>query len=360
MSLKTYLTAAAALLLAATAWAAPDLVIPAAASADGPNGSRWQSEITIHNAGTQEITAVLTLHGVNGPAGSPATVRVNARSTVVLDDVVRTLFGMAAPVGAVTIDLDDVAVRKVAVSSRTFNTNSLGEFGQDIPAIPAGSAMVLGDTVVLAGPSNAAASRFNFGIFALEATTVEWKLLRQDGAIASTTTQTYDAGQHLQYSSGVSSLFNVQPQNADTVHARINGGRAMLYGSAVNNLSNDPTFVHAVRTRENLSVEIIGIDLDEDGNADILDADGDGVLDEVIVVPTARFPSYFRIIALDPEGAAITFSFVNPPRDVSLIDSIGTVQWYPSSELSGTSGSLTVRASDGIDHADLIIPVRFQ
>ena len=85
-----------------------------------------------------------------------------------------------------------------------------------------------------------------------------------------------------------------------------------------------------------------------------------GVLDEPITVATASFPNYFRIIATDPEGQDLTFSLVNAPADASLVDDIGTVQWLPAGNLKGTSGSLTVRVSDGTDNSDLIIPVLFQ
>jgi hypothetical protein len=51
---------------------------------------------------------------------------------------------------------------------------------------------------------------------------------------------------------------------------------------------------------------------------------------------------------------------VNPPSDAQFIDEVGTVQWVPGANLKGTSGSLTVRVSDGTDESDLIIPVVFQ
>ena len=65
------------------------------------------------------------------------------------------------------------------------------------------------------------------------------------------------------------------------------------------------------------------------------------------------------MIAIDPEGQELTYSLVNASTDVQLIDEMGTIQWVPSSSLRGTSGSLTVRVSDGTDDSDLIIPVIF-
>jgi hypothetical protein len=360
MSLKHCFLTAAVLALSTGLWAAPDLVIPASASAEGIGGSRWQSEVTLHNAGTRETSVALALHGDAGLAAGPVSIKVPARSTVVLSDIVKTQFGAVVPVGAITIDLEDLALRKLAVSSRTFNLSPTGEFGQDIPAVPIAEAMSENDTVILTAPSNAATARFNFGLYALEETTVEWKLLRKDGTEAATVTRTYGAGRHTQHGNGVTTLLNAVPQDADVLHAKIQKGVAIFYGSAINNATGDPTFVPASRTRENLGVEILGLDMDENGTLDIQDADGDGVLDQTLTLPVGRFPIFFRIVAVDPEGAALTYTFVNAPRDVLFVDNAGTVQWYPSSELHGTTGSLIVSVSDGIDSADLIIPVRFE
>ena len=54
MNIKRLITATSIALLPLAASAAT-FVVPAAGSATGANGSRWQSELTLHNTGPQAI-----------------------------------------------------------------------------------------------------------------------------------------------------------------------------------------------------------------------------------------------------------------------------------------------------------------
>ncbi len=363
MSLTRFALAASLLIGGSALAQTPDLVIPVAAATDGARGTRWISDVILHNAGTSEVPVTLSFHDATGQNGQAEAI-LPPRSTVILRNVVGTIFGRDNATGAILIDTDDFLARKLALTSRTYNLDTenqgSGEFGQDIPAMKPAGALSSGDTGVLTGPATASTTRFNFGLFALEDTTIQWRLLRSTGVVAGETTRSYTAGTHTQHNNGISALFSAAGQNGDVVHAVMQDGSAYLYGSVINNVTGDPSFVPAIPVRENEPVVILGVDVDEDGTTDIFDADGNGVLDAALDIPTGTFPNYFRVIAEDPEGGELTFSLVNPPLDVALIDDIGTVQWYPGNNLKGTSGSLTVRVSDGTDSSDLIIPVNFR
>lgn len=347
------------ILCAATALAGTDFAIPASGTGHGARGSQWQSEVTLHNAGRERLEVALTFHAASGPLATHA-VAIEPRQTLSLPDIVAITFGLDATTGAITIDTDDVGAQKLAVSSRTFNTTSAGEFGQDIPAIRISEALRAGDTGVIAGPSRSFEHRFNFGIFSVEESRVEWRLVRRNGTVAATLEQSYGAGVQIQYNSGVITLLASGPEDSDVIQAHVLGGRLFVYGSFVNEATGDPTFVPGNKTRENLPVQFLGIDWDQDGTVDVRDADGDGVLDLRLIVPGGRFPISFRVVAIDPEGRPVTFSLVNAPGEAALIDAQGTIGMYPAGFLAGRTDTVVVRASDGIETVDFQIPVEFQ
>ncbi len=361
MKFAPYILAASILVAPALA-AAPNFVISAAAATEGAGRTRWISDIILHNAGLAEAPLTLSFHTADGLQGQADAI-IPPRSTIVMRDVVGAIFNQQNVVGAILIDTDDFLAQKLAVTSRTYNIGSvsgIGEFGQGIPALVVSSSLSSGDTGVITGPAMISDTRFNFGLFAAEDTTIQWRLLRNTGVVAAEVEVSYSEGTHTQHNNGVATLFNTTAQNGDVVHAVFQEGRAYLYGSVINNVTTDPSYVPAIRVRENVPVVILGVDVNENGEVDIFDADGNGVLDAPITLVTSIFPNYFRVIAVDPEGQPLTYSLVNPSPDVALIDDMGTIQWYPGADLKGTSGSLTVRVSDGTDASELIIPVLFR
>ncbi len=357
--LKSITIAAAITFTAAFASGATiDRVIPAVGSGPGASSSVWQSDVTLHNVSIKPIHVVMTLHTANGAVRSESA-DLAPRSTVNLDDVVFKTFGVAAGTGAITIDVDDALHGKLVVTSLTINRSPLGDYGQDVPALDNTSALRGGDLGVLPGPSSAIDSRFNFGLFAAEEATIEWRLLRSDGTVAATTERSYDGGVHVQYNRGVESLFEADPSDSDVVHANVKSGVVWIYGSIVNQMTGDPSYVPGSRSRDNFAPELLGLDLDRDGTVDLFDADRDGVLDTTIDVATANFPSFFRIVAADPEGDAVSFEILTE-TGATLVDEQGTVLFSPSGSFKGTVGALVVRASDGRDHTDFTIPVRYR
>ena len=348
-------------LVALSAMAADvDLVIPAAGTGQGGFDSRWATEVTLHNAGNEPLSVTLEFHASGGTLGTH-TVILAAKETTSLEDIVANAFGQQQTItGAIVLDVDDAAIGKLAVTSRTYNTSAAGEFGQDIPALSISQAAVAGDTAVITGPSNAGDNRLNFGIYALEKSDIEWRLLRRDGTVAGTVTQTYQAGTQIQYSAAIQAFFGVEPENNDVIHAVFTSGRGFVYGSIVNSRTGDPTYVPASRTRENLTVLLLGVDLDENGSVDIADADGDGTLDQPLSISAGRFPSFFRVVARDPENRAITFTLLNSPGDATLTNTDGTIQIFPGADKVGKSETLIVRATDGVDASEFRIPLQYR
>ncbi|MEA2163651.1 MAG: hypothetical protein QOK37_1778 [Thermoanaerobaculia bacterium] len=356
MNIKRILAVTIAALLPLAA-SASTMIVPASGTGPGANDSHWQTELTLHNTSSSTITTTLTFHDALGAAGT-STVSVAPRATIAIADIVGNNFGQSSATGAIEITFDSAFAQKLSVSSRTFNKSAAGEFGQDIPAADAASAPTAGNTIVLSGPSSATGARFNFGVYAVTAATVQWELVRADGSIAATKSVSYASGSQNQYNYGVSTFFNASSQDNDTVHAVVTSGRALAYGSTVNNASGDPTYVPGVLVRPDLRINFLGVSLGDTGRIDVADANHDGVLDRTIEVPTGKFPTGFRVVVAS--ASAVKFELVNPPSDVSFFDANGGIIWAASATASGTNTTLTLRVTADGSTEIITIPVHIQ
>lgn len=337
---------------------AATLVVPAAGTGPGANGSQWQSELTIHNAAPRPSTLAISFHQGTQVLG-PAELTLQAKQTVSHADVVRTLFGVTGGSGALVITVADRDARAIAVTSRTFNTSSAGVFGQDIPSVDVANAARPGDLAILPGPSSAAGNRFNFGLYAIDATNVTWEVVRADGTVAIAKDAAYLAGQHAQYGSGIETFLGGTPAANDTVRARVAAGKAIFYGSIVNT-TGDPSFVAGVRTRDDIIINFTGVDLDENGTVDILDANHDNVLDVPVDVVTSMFPAYFRIVAAGEFGETVSYEVVSSPARTDLLDAKGTMRVVASGEKKNTTGDIVVKVTAGGASTLVTIPVQFR
>ncbi|HEX9459424.1 MAG TPA: hypothetical protein VGA84_09790 [Thermoanaerobaculia bacterium] len=336
---------------------ATTLVIPASGTGPGSNGSHWQTELTLHNTSASTITATLTFHDTAG-AGGTATVDVAPRATVSIADIVASRFGRSSGTGAIEVTFDSAFAQKLTVSSRTFNKSDSGEFGQDIPAVDATNVPDAGSIVVLSGPSSATDAHLNFGVYAVSAASVQWELLRADGTIAASKEVSYAAGSQIQYSSGVETFFSNLPQDNDTVHAIVTNGRALAYGSIVNNASGDPTYVPGVLARADLRINFAGVDFGDNGKISVPDADHDGVLDHAIDVQTGTWPIAFRVVVNSTTPAA--FELLNAPSELRFFDAHGGLTWSPNALSAGTTLNLKIRVTADGTTEIITIPVNIR
>ncbi len=334
MKFRNLIAAAAVAALPFSATAAT-LIVPAAGTGAGANASQWQSELTLHNAAPRPATLSVTFHQGSAVLG-PVPVELQARETVSIDDIVHTKFGLESGTGALVIDAADRQAKSLAVTSRTYNTSARGEFGQDIPSVDAAAALSAGDIGALSGPSSVDGTRFNFGLYVTEAASIDWQVVRANGTVAATKNVTYAAGTHAQYNSGIETLLGATPQANDTVYGRVDSGRAIFYGSIIN-ATGDPTFIPGIRTREDILIQLTGVDLDENGSIDIADQNGDGVLDAPVQIVKSLFPSYFQVIAKGEFDEPVTLEIVSAPSFAKLLDANGTLVVVASGSEAATS-----------------------
>jgi hypothetical protein len=357
MKFRNLIAAAAVAALPFSATAAT-LIVPAAGTGPGANASHWQSELTLHNTAPRAATLSISFHQGTNVLG-PVEVELPARQTVSTADIVHTQFGLSSATGALVIEASDRDARSLAVTSRTFNTSATGEFGQDIPSVDAEAALRTGDIAAINGPTSVATNRFNFGLYVTEAASIEWQLVRANGTVAATKTVAYTAGSHAQYNSGIETLLGATPQDNDTVHARLDSGRAIFYGSVIN-ATGDPTFIPGIRTREDILIELTGVDLDENGSVDVRDNNGDAVLDAPVTIVKSLFPNYFRVIAKGEFDEPVTLEVVSGPGHTELIDANGTLVVIAGGDVTATSGTIVLRATSENSTQLITIPVVFK
>lgn len=337
---------------------ATNLVIPVAGSVAGANDSRWQTEVTFHNSTSRQAEVLMTFRSAEG-AAVQKNLQVPARKTVSVQDIVRTMFQHQNAIGAIEIADADSDPRNLAITARTTNVSASGDFGQDIPAVALVDAAKTGSVTAINGPSSSTKSRFNFGLYVIGETTVTWDLLRADGTVGATRTMTYTGATQHQYNNGIVSLLNATPQDNDVVHATLVRGSAVFYGSVIDQLTGDPSYVPGIITFVDPTVRLLGIDRDLNGSIDIGDSNNDGTLDAAIEAYTLGFPNYFRIFTEAEGGETVTYEIIAAPADVRMTGS-NEIQLAPSAAVKGTTGEIKIRATTSSGRVTILtFPVKF-
>jgi hypothetical protein len=110
------------------------LVVPAAGRGPGANGSEWRTDLVLFNEGTAASSVTLRLlgNGATTPAVADASVDVGPGRILVVDDVLKTLFGLEHGSGALL--LTPSTGTSLRATSRTYTRTSAGTFGMAVDA----------------------------------------------------------------------------------------------------------------------------------------------------------------------------------------------------------------------------------
>ena len=157
----------------------------AVAHTDGINGTRWRTDVSLHNPGPTEarvtIAALLQGHDNERPRLIGRVVAAGRSERVV--DVLGSLFGVSG-VGALRLEVTSGELRAL---SRTYTLADTGSCGQSMPALAAAAAIRTGEEARLIGLARDAGFesgyRCNLGVLntAPVAATVEVELRGADG-----------------------------------------------------------------------------------------------------------------------------------------------------------------------------------
>jgi hypothetical protein len=224
----------------ATRW-----VLPGAANLDNPL-AHWRTDMRVFNYGAAPQPATLRFYSGNGNAPLTANVMLDAGTVLTLDNVVRSTFG-AENVGGV-VHLDTGAPASLIVTGRTYNETPTGTFGQFIPAVTAAEATGIGErTLHILQVEDSVRYRTNVGLAEVtgQPATVEVQVILPDSLVTPTVQIPLAANEFRTFGLirelGLGNIYNARI----TVRVIDGQGRVTAYGSVIDELTQDPTYVPA-------------------------------------------------------------------------------------------------------------------
>jgi PKD repeat protein len=221
--------------------------IPAAALAAGAEGSFFQTDVDINNAGTAMATYdfMWLPRGANNSTPTVSeSFTLAAGASVRYENVLAEIFGLEPDVaGALAISADSAFL---GIMSRTYDVSqadTLGTFGQAIPGIPASNLITQNETRRIIFMSENDALRANLGCVngVDDNLPISITLYDETGAMLGTETMSLSPWSNNQ----INRIFaDYAPTNgyADVTSIKATAGY-YCYGSVLDNSSNDPTTI---------------------------------------------------------------------------------------------------------------------
>lgn len=242
---RTLLAGVGAVLVAA-AVAAQELYVPAAAHTNGAAGTVWRTDLEVKAAGgdAAAFTIELLEERADNSAPQSADFSLEAGLSLRLIDVVDGAFGFDGS-GALRITATS---GEVLATSRTYNDDPDGTYGQFIPALDAADAAEAGFDYALLQLARSAAFRTNIGF--VNATgqplTVEVDLHTDSGDRLGTFDVTLAPYEMRQINDAYEIVTGLDVEAGYAiVRTRDDGGRFFAYASVVDNLSGDAICIPA-------------------------------------------------------------------------------------------------------------------
>lgn len=220
-------------------------VLPGVANLRNPVAN-WRTDMRIFNYGNTTQTATLTFHPQNNGAPVTHVLPLLAGTMTALDNVVLTLFGRENSGGIVHLSTPQPA--SLVMTGRTYNDTGSGTFGQFIPAVTEQEATVLGGrTLNILQVEDSVRYRTNLGLAEVtgKPVVVEVQVVLPDSKTTPTVQIPLAANEFRQFAVvrelGAGNVYNARI----TVRVIEGAGRVTAYGSVIDELTQDPTYVPA-------------------------------------------------------------------------------------------------------------------
>ncbi len=228
------------------------LMVPAAASSAGANGTFFHSDLWLLNRSFTAATVVtLTFRCATGLAcGNPVQPVVLApRQSTMLTDVIGRTFGAPGSSGAIEISWPTTSGPVSASSQVTTPLPPAPAFGALVPALTLSDAKMHAVFVGLAsGGGLASGSRSNAGAYNPQPSPVDvtFALHAGDGALLGTLTRTYGPNEAYQLFPNVFDLLGVGSATATDAYLVVTATAPVFpYVTVIDNISGDPSFLCA-------------------------------------------------------------------------------------------------------------------
>jgi uncharacterized repeat protein (TIGR01451 family) len=207
----------------------------------------WRTDIRIFNPTTTPQFVTLSFYPQNSTAGPQTTsMTINPGEVRKVDNTLSTLFGLTNIGGAMHVTTP--AAAPLVITARTFNLTSNGTFGQFIPAVTAFDAVGKTDRALqILQAEDSVRYRTNVGIAEVtgKPATVEVQVILPDSKVAPSTQIPIPANGFIQVpviqSLGLTNIYNARI----TLRVVDGDGKITAYGSVIDQITQDPTFVPA-------------------------------------------------------------------------------------------------------------------
>lgn len=225
--------------------------IPVGSRANGANNSTWRTTINIFNPTSVTATVAITIFTPNGPIIRVITIR--PWGTFVQNDVVGWLVPGASLSGAIRI----IATQAVVVTTRTFNQFAggvicfpLGTLGQALGPMTTTATIQRGQFGWIPNLTQTTGFRSNIGFTntSVANATVRVDLYNASGTKIGSFTRTLQPGQWWQSNEPFRTVAGNNNIIGGSAQVTVTSGKGIIvYGSVVDNITNDPTTVTMVR-----------------------------------------------------------------------------------------------------------------
>jgi CSLREA domain-containing protein len=211
--------------------------LPIAGSGAGAGGAFFRTTLQFHNPAEYAMTGNLVIRPIGGGEARIAPYALRPHETV----DVSAAFGS----GYVTIDVAPLTGGLPEAAARVFNDGAeRGTSGLTTTLASVADAITAGRRGVLLAPPDGVTMRFNIGTRSLDAgVQVTFALRRASGSVVAHVTRTL--APNLLTQESATALFSIPLEPNDSIDVSVQAGSAIVYGSAVDNISQDPSFVIA-------------------------------------------------------------------------------------------------------------------
>jgi hypothetical protein len=215
--------------------------------ADLNNGfASWRSDIRIFNPASTAADVTLAYYPQGGAATPQAvTLSVGAGEVKAIDNALQTLYGLTNSGGALVVSTANNST--LTVTARTYNQTSTGTYGQFIPAVTPLESVGAGERALqILQLESSSAYRTNLGLVETSGApaTFDITVLPEGSKVSAKLTMELAANEFRQISLAdfaLGTMYNTRV----TVKVTSGSGRITAYGSVIDQITQDPTYVPA-------------------------------------------------------------------------------------------------------------------
>lgn len=219
-------------------------IIPACALAYGAYGSRWVTDVKIHNPENKNVSFRIFYlpTQINNLNASSGDFTLGSNQTLSIPNILRVLFGLTDGVGAILITPLENSPN-LLITSRTYNLTEQGTYGQFIKGYPVSRFISSGTKGYLLGLQKDSRMRTNVGFNSLsEGANFKITLINGIGTDLASKEINLPPNSHLQINDIFGDLQVPGNSNSYAI-VEVLSGKVFSYASVVNNQSSDPIFV---------------------------------------------------------------------------------------------------------------------